>query len=67
MSCSFYANMGLTSAKAAPYLIDLSTVFSTDPLMRGEYSFNNPSSACSDERRASVYARIISRWGWVVT
>ena len=36
-------NMGqLTSAKIAPYLIALSTDFSTDPLITGVYSFSNP-------------------------
>ena len=52
-------NVGqLTSAKIAPYLIALSTDFSTDPLITGVYSFSNPSSSWSDERRASPYANI---------
>jgi len=55
----------LTSAKTAPYLIALPTNFSVDPLSSGEYSFNNPSSLWSDERRASVYAITISRLGAV--
>ena len=49
----------LTSAKTAPYLIALSTDFSVDPLISGEYSFSNPSSSCSDERRASTYMKNI--------
>ena len=56
----------LTSAKTVPYLITVSTDFSVDPLISGEYSFNNPSSSWSDERRASTYARIISSRGWAV-
>ena len=50
----------LTSAKITPYLIILSTDFSVDPLISGEYSFNSPSSSWSDERRASTYVTIIS-------
>src|SRR5258706_4954131 len=67
MSCLLHMNMGqLTSAKAAPYLIVLSTDFSIDPLISGEYSCSNPSSSWSDERSASTYARSI-RWnGWPV-
>jgi len=53
----------LTPARTAPYLIALSTNFSIDPLSSGEYSFSNPSSSWSDERRTSVYADIISRPG----
>jgi len=34
----------LTSARAAPYLIALSTDFSIDPLISGEYPSSNPSS-----------------------
>ena len=45
----------LTSAEPAPYLIVLSTDFSIDPLITGEYAFSNPSSSWSDERRASTY------------
>ena len=56
----------LTSAKAAPYSIVLSTGFLVDPLISGEYSFSNPSSSWSDERRASTYAKIIRRRGWAV-
>ena len=56
----------LTSAKTAPYLIALSTDFSVDPLISGEYSFSSPSSSWSDERRASTYAGIISWRGWAV-
>ena len=48
-----------TSAKAAPNLIALSTHFSFNPLIIGVYSFSNPSSSWSDERRASPYAEII--------
>ena len=59
--CSFYVNMGrLTSAKIAPYFITLSTDFSVDPLISGEYSFSNPSSSWSDERRVSTYAKFIN-------
>ena len=47
-----------TSAKTAPYAIALSTDFSTDPLINGVYSFSNPSSSWSEERRASAYAAI---------
>ena len=56
----------LTSAKTAPYLIALSTDFSIDPLITGEYSFSNPSSSWSDERRASAYADNIRLQGWAV-
>ena len=48
-----------TSANTAPYLIALSTAFSVDSLIIGEYSSSNPSSCWSDERRASAYAHII--------
>ena len=59
MSCSFYVvHAGqLTSAKTAPYLIALSTVFSIDPLIIGENLSSNPSSSWSDKRRASTYAK----------
>ena len=58
--CSFYVEVGRpTSAKTAPYLIALSTAFSIDPLIRGEYPSSNPSSSWSDERRASTYVKII--------
>jgi hypothetical protein len=58
----------LTSAKAAPYLITLSTDFSVDPLIIGEYTSSNPSSSWSDERRASAFANNIINWrGWAVT
>ena len=56
----------LTSAKAAPYEIVLSMDLSIDPLISGEYSFSNPSSSWSDERRASTYAKIISSRGWAM-
>ena len=56
----------LTSAKTAPYLIALFAYFSVDPLISGEYSFSNPSSSWSDERRASAYAKIISWQGWAM-
>jgi len=55
-----------TSAKTAPYLIVMSTDFSIDPLISGEYSLSNPSSSWSDERRASTYAGIIRRRRWAV-
>ena len=47
-----------TSAKTAPYLIALSMDFSVDLLINGVYSFSNPSSSWSDERRASAYVDI---------
>ena len=57
--CSFHLETGQpTPAKTAPYLIALSTDFSIDPLINGVYSFSNPSSSWSDERRASAYADI---------
>ena len=60
--CSFHVEIGNpTSANTAPYLIALSTDFSTDPLINGVYSFSNPSSSWSDERRASAYTDI-SYW-----
>ena len=60
--CSFYVNMGrLTSANTVPYFITLSTDFSVDPLISGEYSFSNPSSLWSDERRVLTYAKDINR------
>ena len=59
ISCSFHVEVGQpTSAKTAPYLIALSTDFSIDPLINGVYSFSNPSSLWSDERRASAYVDI---------
>ena len=55
MPCSSYVDVGRpTSAKTAPYLIALSTAFSVDPPMSGEYPSSNPSSSWSDERRAST-------------
>ncbi len=67
ISCSFLVDVReLTSAKTAPYLIALSTDFSIGPVISGEYSFSNPSSSWSDERRASTYAKIISRPRWAV-
>jgi len=60
MSCSFHVEVRQpTSAKTAPYLIALSMDFSINPLIIGVYSFSNPSSSWSDERRASPYADII--------
>ncbi|SRR5258706_10205180 len=56
----------LTSVRTAPFLIALSMDFSTDPLISGKYSFSNPSSSWSDERRASTYAKIISRRRWAL-
>ena|SRR5258706_15720734 len=42
----FYVNVReLTLAKTAPYLIALSTDFSSGPLISGEYSSNTPSSS----------------------
>src|SRR5258706_12878287 len=60
ISCSFHVEVGQpTSAKTAPYLSTLSTNFSIDPLIIGVYSFSNPSSSWSDERRASACVDII--------
>ena len=56
----------LTPAKTAPYLITLSTDFSMDPVISGEYFSSNPSSSWSDERRASAYANVISWREWAV-
>jgi len=56
----------LTSANTDPYLIPFSTALSIDPLISGEYPFNNSSSLWSHERRDSAYASIISRFGWVI-
>ena len=59
ISCTFHAEVGQpTSATTAPYSIVLSTDLSIDPLITGAYSFSNPSSSWSDERRASPYADI---------
>ena len=55
-----------TSAATALNLIALSTNFSVDPLISGEYSASNLSSSWSDERRATAYANIISWRGWTV-
>ena len=41
-------------------------IISVDPLIRGEYPFNNSSSLWRDERRESVYAKVISWVGWEV-
>ena len=49
----------LTSAKIAPRLNALSSVFSIDPLIIGVYCSSNLSRSWSDERRASTYATII--------
>ena len=55
-----FADLGeLTSAKTVPYLIALSTDLSIDPPITGVYSFSNPSSSWSDERRASAYVDTI--------
>ena len=56
----------LTSAKTVPYLIALSNDFSVDTLISGRYSFSNPSSSWSDERKASTYATISVWRGWAV-
>ena len=67
ITCSFYVDVGRpTSAKTASYLIALSTTFSVDLVMSGEYPSNNPSSSRSDERRASTYVKIIIWRRWVV-
>ena len=59
ISCPFWEDGQPTSAKTAPYLIALSTDFSVDPLIIGVYSFSNPSSSWSDERRASAYTTLL--------
>ena len=60
ISCLFHVKTGqTTSAKTAPYFIALSTAFSVDSLIIGEYSSSNLSSCWSDKRRASAYADII--------
>ena len=51
---------GLTSAKAAPYLMALSTTLSVGPSIIGGYPSNNPSSSLSDERIDSACSNIIS-------
>jgi len=56
----------LTPANTDPYLIPFSTALSIDPLIIGEYPFNNSSSLWSDEHRDSTYATIISQFGWGV-
>jgi hypothetical protein len=56
----------LTSAKAAPYLIAMSTDFSIDSLISGEYVSSNSSRSRSDERSASAYTNNISLRGWTV-
>ena len=67
MPCSFSVDVGeLTSAKMVPYLIALSTDFSVNPLISGEYFSRNSSRSWSDECRASAYMKIISWWGSVV-
>ena len=45
------------------YLSVLFTDFSTSLLVSGGYSFSNPSSSWSDERRAFAYTNIISEEG----
>jgi len=55
-----------TSAKTTPYLKAVSTALSVDPLISGEYPFNNFSSSSSDESRDPLYAKNISRLGWAV-
>ena len=66
-SCSFFVDVGRpTPAKTAPYCIALSTAFSIDPLISGEYPSSNPSSSWSDERSASTYVKISSWRGWAV-
>jgi hypothetical protein len=62
ISCTCSVGVGeLTSVKIAPYLIALSTDFSINSPISGEYSLSNPSSAWSDERRASA-CDDISSW-----
>jgi len=51
---------GPTSARAAPYLMALSTTLSVGPSIIGEYPSNNLSSSLSDERIDSAYSNIIS-------
>jgi hypothetical protein len=56
----------LTSENATPYFIAVSNALSVDPLINGEYSFNDSSSLWSDERRDSAYANNISWLEWGV-
>jgi len=56
----------LTSAKTAPYLINLSTTLSVGASIIGEYFSNNPSSSLSDNRRDSAYTTVVSRLRWGV-
>jgi hypothetical protein len=56
----------LTSESATPYFITVSNALSVDPLINGEYSFNDSSSLWSDERRESAYANNISCLEWGV-
>jgi hypothetical protein len=51
----------LTSENATPHLMATSKALSFGPFIIGEYSFNNPSSLWSVERRESAYANISSR------
>ena len=56
----------LTCAKTAPYLIALSTDFSVDPLISGEYFSSDSSRSWSDDRRASAFTKVTSLPGWAV-
>src|ERR1700748_3210195 len=56
----------LTSANTPPYFIPVSTALSTDLLISGVYSFNNPSSSWSTRRRDSAYANTVSEPEWAV-
>jgi len=53
-----------TSANTVPNLIAFPTTLSDDSLISGEYSFSNPSSTLNEERRDSLYAKVISRLRW---
>ena len=47
-----------TSAKTVPNCKTVSTAFSVDAFINGEYTLNNPSSSWSDKRRDCDYADI---------
>ena len=59
----------LTSDNTTPYLITVSKALSVDLFISGEYSFSNPSSVWSKERRDPAYVNIISslQGGWEMT
>ncbi len=56
----------LTPANTDLYLIPFSMALSIDPLIIGEYPFNNSLSLWSNKHRDSAYVTIISQFGWGV-